>query len=45
MLKRISTSTGIQSEYFEIVDDTELIPVSTKEEMMQKGKDIMDALQ
>ena len=32
-LKKYQQNLGFQLEYFEIVDDTELIPVSTKDEM------------
>ena len=37
--KNKQTVPGFSVEYFEIVDDTELIPVSTKAEM-KKGKTI-----
>jgi pantoate--beta-alanine ligase len=36
--KRINDTKGLTLEYFEIVDDTELIPVSRKEEMMPLKK-------
>ena len=36
--KSINDTKGLTLEYFEIVDDTELIPVSRKEEMMPSKK-------